>query len=244
VNPSVGQPLQEALANSWGIRYRIETEASLRFGVLARRLQAFGAPSVLVELADRASRDETRHAAHCERFFREFSGAPLKPVDRVVEYAPRTWPEPERLTYEVVGQCCIAETQSTATLVTLLEAAETAELKSVLHELAKDEVHHSRLGWAYLAWARPKVDFAFLARFLPGMIEGSAGPEMFGPLSTTADQPELLRQGVVPQSLRRKVYFETLESVIFPGFETLGIETTAARRWLQQKQAAPAPTKE
>jgi rubrerythrin len=234
------KPLQEVLAGAWAARYRIETEASLRFGSLALRLEAAGAPRALVELAERASKDETRHAAHCERLFRGLGGKHLTAVEHVVEYAPPSLPEPERLTYELVSQCCVAETQSTATLVTLLEAAETAELKAVLHELARDEVHHSRLGWAYLAWARPRVDFRFLGPLLPGMIAGSAGPEMFTAPPEETDRPELLRQGVVPQSLRRKVYVETLESVVFPGFETLGVDTTHARRWLDEQRATVA----
>ncbi len=238
MSTGVGRPLQEVLAGAWAVRYAIETGASLRFGSLARRLDGIGAPRPLVELADRASKDETRHAAHCERFFRKLGGSSLTGVNQVIEYAPAALAERERLTYEVVAQCCVAETQSTATLVTLLDAAETAELKSVLHELARDEVHHSRLGWAYLAWARPRVAFTFLGPLLPGMIAGSAGPEMFETPPADVDRPELLRQGVVPQSMRRRVYIETLESVVFPGFDALGVDTAQARRWLAEKVAA------
>jgi Rubrerythrin len=238
VEAAAQPPLQEVLAGAWAVRYRIETEASLRFGSLARRLEGVGAPRALVELADRASKDETRHAAHCARLFRGLGGTNLTGVDRVVEYAPRSLPERERLTYELVAQCCVAETQSTATLVTLLDAAETLELRSVLHELARDEVHHSRLGWAYLAWARPRVDFTFLGPLLPGMIAGSAGPEIFEPPAGEADRPELLRQGVVPHSMRRQVYIETLENVVFPGFDTVGVDTAPVRRWLGEKLAA------
>jgi Rubrerythrin len=235
VSSSAGRSLQEVLAGAWAVRYGIETGASLRFGALARRLDGIGAPRALVELAGRASRDETRHAAHCERFFRKLGGSRLSAVGEVIEYAPPGLPDRERLTYELVSQCCVAETQSTATLVTLLDAAETAELKSVLQELARDEVHHSRLGWAYLAWARPRVDFTFLGPLLPAMIAGSAGPEMFEPPPADVDRPELLRQGVVPQSMRRRVYIETLETVVFPGFETLGVDTAQAKQWLAEK---------
>jgi len=243
VTASVTQPLQDIIARTWGARYRIETEASLRFGALAKRLQAFGAPAELVALAERASRDETRHAAHCERFFRALGGRQLTGVDRVVEYAPTGLAEPQRLTYEVVSQCCVAETQSTASLVTLLEAAESADLKAVLHELTRDEVHHSRLGWAYLAWARPRVDFGFLGPRLPGMVAGGAGPEIFKPAPAGTDDPDLLRQGVVPHSLRRQVYVETLETVVFPGFDTVGVDTAPVRRWLSEAlSAAPHTT--
>jgi rubrerythrin len=237
VDDTLRLELQDVVAGAWAVRYRIETEASLRFGSLARRLEALGAPEALVELAERASKDETRHAAHCERLFRGLGGKTLTAVERVVEYAPPSLPEPERLTYELVSQCCVAETESMATLVTLLDAAETAELKAVLHELARDEVHHSRLGWAYLAWARPRIDFGFLGPLLPGMIGGNAG-DLFAPPRGEVDRPELLRQGVVPHSMRQQVYVETLESVVFPGFETLGVDTTSAKRWLAEQRTA------
>jgi len=242
VSESDGPSLQDIVAGTWGARYRIETEASLRFGALARRLEAFGAPRPLVELAERASRDETRHAAHCERYFRAVGGRQLTGVDRVIEYAPTRWAEPQRLTYELVAQSCVAETQSTASLVTLLEGAEGRELKAMLHELARDEVHHSRLGWAYLAWARPRVDLSFLAPLLPGMVAGSAGPEIFSPAPEAANHPDLLRQGVVPHGLRRQVYVETLQTVVFPGFETLGVDTSLAKHWLDGTLATATPT--
>ena len=238
-------PLREVLAGAWRARYAIETEASLRFGALAKRLEAIGAPAALIDLAARASSDETRHAAHCERIFHALGGDGLTAVDRVIEYAPRTLPPAERLTYEMVAQCCVAETQSMTTLVTLLEAAKTAELRSVLQELARDEVNHSRLGWAFLAWVRPKLDLGFLGPLLPGMIAGSAGPELFTEGPPAANDPGLLAQGVVPKSMRQKLYLETLETVVLPGFDTLGVETGPARAWLGEKrtafgQAAPA----
>jgi len=233
--------VRQVLASAWGARHRIETEASLRFGFLSDQLARAGAPGKLVDLAGNASRDETRHAAHCERLFHSHGGVELEAVTRVIEYAPRTLTPENRLTYEVVAQSCVAETQSMATLVTLLGAAESGELKSILHELARDEVNHSRLGWAYLAWARPRMDLAFLSPLLPGMIDGSAGPEIFTTGPAEADDPSLLAQGVIPRSARRRLYVEGLESVVLPGFDTVGVDTAQARRWLREKLAAAGP---
>jgi hypothetical protein len=236
VNAPAPDLLREVLAGAWGSRYAIETEASLRFGALAQRLQAIGAPAALVDLAARASSDETRHAAHCERIFHGHGGETLQAVDRVIEYAPRNLPPTERLTYEMVAQCCVAETQSMTTLVTLLEAVETPDLRTVLHELARDEVNHSRLGWAYLAWARPHFDFGFLEALLPGMISGSAGPDLFTVGSPASNDPALLAQGVVPRSMRQRLYLETMETVVLPGFDTLGVATGLARVWVAEKR--------
>jgi rubrerythrin len=228
-------------ANAWARRFLIETEAAVRFGELAHRLWQAGAASPLIELAERASGDERRHAAHCAHYVREFGGEVPPPVSRVVEYAPGHLTPDQRLAYEVVAQSCVAETQSTATLVTLLDAARDARLKSVLQELARDEVQHARLGWAYLAWAQSRLDLHFLEPLLPGMISGSAGPEIFSDGPPEAEDERLLRAGVIPRSRRRRLYLETLESVVLPGFETHGIRTAPVRDWLATQPQPPPP---
>jgi hypothetical protein len=217
---------------AWEQRLRIEEEAAVRFGVLAERLAQAGAPGAISDQASRAANDEARHARHCQTFVTRYGGAELPPSDTLVEYAPPQWPPIQRLVYELVAQGCIAETQSTATLVTLLRKVEDADLRTVLHELARDEVGHGRLGWATLGWARGEMSLAFLAPLLPSMIQGSAGPELFTPAAAPLDSPELFHFGVVPTSVRRQVYVETLESVILPGFEQFGVDTEPTRKWL------------
>jgi hypothetical protein len=69
------------------------------------------------------------------------------PETRLLEYAPPELTPEQRLTYEVVAQSCVSETESMATLVTLLDAARDETLRSILHELARDEVGHARIGW-------------------------------------------------------------------------------------------------
>jgi len=137
-----------------------------------------------------------------------------------------------------VAQSCISETESMATLVTLLDAAREAHLRTVLHELARDEVQHARLGWAYLAWARHRVDLRFLSSWLPGMAAGTAGREMFEPGPPEVDDETLLRSGVVPRTQRRRVYLETLETVVIPGFEEFAVDTGPLRSWVEEKRRA------
>jgi hypothetical protein len=229
-------------ANAWARRFLIETEASVRFGELAHRIWQAGGLPTLVELAERAAGDERRHAAHCAHYVREFGGEVPPPVSRVIEYAPSRLTPEQRLAYEVVAQSCVAETQSTATLVTLLDAAQDPRLKSVLQELTRDEVQHARLGWAYLAWAQSRMDLHFLEPLLPGMISGSAGPEIFTDGPTESEDERLLRVGVIPRSRRRRLYLETLQSVVLPGFEAHGLNTGPVRAWLAtQPEPAPVP---
>ena len=232
-------PSRALVAAVWAARHGVETGASLRFAALSRRMQSAGAPASLVELAARASKDEIRHAAHCADILRARQAEVPPPETRLLTYAPGGLSAEQSLTYEVVAQSCISETESMATLVTLLDAATDEHLRTVLHELARDEVQHARLGWAYLSWVRNRVDLSFLSSWLPSMAAGTAGPEMFQPGPPEAEDETLLRSGVVPRGERRRVYLETLESVVIPGFAEFGVNTGPLRTWMVEKRVAP-----
>ena len=201
----------------WAARYGVETGAALRFGSLSRRLWEAGAPEALVELSARASRDEVRHASRCEDILRTRKAPVPPPETQILEYAPLELTPEQRLAYEVVAQSCVSETESMATLVTLLDAAHDEMLKTILHELARDEVQHARLGWGYLTWAHKRMDLAFLGPLLPRMAAGTAGPDLFRPALPGTDDPTLFHSGVVPHSERQRVYLETIDSVVIPG---------------------------
>lgn len=230
-------PARQHADRVWAARYGVETGAALRFGSLSRRMWQAGAPEALVELAARASRDETRHASRCEDVLRARRAAVPVPETRLLEYAPLELTDEQRLTYEVVAQSCVSETESMATLVTLLDAASDEMLKDVLHELARDEVAHARLGWGYLTWAKQRMDLAFLSPLLPRMVAGSAGPELFGPPLPGTDAPELFHAGVVPHSERQRVYLETLEAVVIPGVVEHGIDALPLGHWVDARRA-------
>ena len=218
------------------MRHGVETGASLRFAALSEGMRAAGAPSTLVDLAARAAADEIRHAAHCADILRARQAEVPPPETRLLFFGPRDLPPEQRLTYEVVAQSCISETESMATLVTLLDAAEDDHLRTVLQELARDEVQHARLGWAYLSWARNRFDLSFLSGFLPSMAAAATGADLFQPSPPGADDPALLRSGVVPKRERRRIYLETLHAVVIPGFAEHGVETAPLRAWAESRQ--------
>jgi hypothetical protein len=228
------------IAQVWAVRHGVETGASVRFAALSQGIRAAGAPANLVDLAARASTDEVRHAAHCADILRARQAEVPPPETRLLFFGPRDLPPEQKLTYEVVAQSCISETESMATLVTLLDAASDAHLRTVLQELARDEVQHARLGWAYLAWARNRFDLSFLSGFLPVMAATATGTDLFEPGPPEADDAGLLRSGVVPKRDRGRIYLETLDSVVIPGFEEFGVETGSLRHWAQDKRAALA----
>jgi hypothetical protein len=234
-------PVRRHADQVWAARHGVETGAALRFGALSRRLWAAGAPEGLVDVAARAAQDEERHASRCADILRMRQAAIPPPETRLLEYAPAGLTPEQRLAYEVVAQSCVSETESMATLVTLLDAAHEPMLKSIIHELARDEVQHARLGWGYLAWARERVDLTFLAPLLPRMAAGTAGPGLFRPALPGTDEPTLLHAGVVPHSERQRIYLETLDSVVIPGMAEHGVDTGPLRAWVDQQRVAIAP---
>lgn len=224
-------------ASAWCFRHRVEVEAEARFTRLAQRLNALGAARSLIDLALRSAQDERRHAVICAELARDL-GAEAPSVRPVLqEIAPATLTLRGKVLYEIVAACCIAETESMGVLTTLLAAVRDSRLRRTLRELCSDEVRHSRLGWAHLASEHGLHATDFLAPLLPGMLEGNAPADLFRQVPADRNGEALLDYGVLPHRLKRQVFTETLERVIFPGLEACGVDTGAARAWLARRRA-------
>jgi len=226
-------------AEAWAFRWQVEVEAEERFGRLARRLQRLGSPASIVELARRAAADESRHAAHCARLAAQYGQpVPEAPPPPPPPVAPAGLSELEAVTYELTAACCVTESVSVAALTALLPAASDPSLRAVLRELAEDEVVHARLGWAHLAGEHRRGATAFLAPYLPAMLEGSVDAELFGPPGPGRDDPALLEAGVLPHVRQRELFAQALREVVFPGLEECGVDAAAGRVWLAGRLGA------
>jgi hypothetical protein len=243
LRPQCADALRSVVAEAWAFRWKVELEAEIRFGRLSRRLAALGAPKLLVELSQRASEDERRHAGLCREVAHEYGYAATEAVqeNEVPEIAPRQLSERERVLYELVASCCITETESMSVLTTLLHAARGARMKGVLQEIARDEVSHSRLGWAFLASEHSSANVQFLGTLVPDMLEGTVTEGLFAVASPLFEDPELLQHGVLPHSTKRDIFIQTLQDVVFPGLEFHGIDTGPSRAWLAGKTTSLPP---
>src|SRR5712691_11334786 len=144
-----GGPRREA-GEAWAFRARVEREAARRFERLGAAISAFDPGSPVPALLQRAAEDERRHAVLCA----ELCAAYGQPVDEGVPdepIAPASLGPRAAVLYEMVAACCLTETESVATLATLLSEEAEPRVREVLHEIARDEVVHSRMGWAHLA---------------------------------------------------------------------------------------------
>lgn len=241
---SAPEPLRRLAGAAWRFRCGVERDAAARFARLAGRLAGVRAAPAVVALAERAAGDERRHAVICAELAAGYGApAPAEAAAPPPEIAPPRLGPRERVLYEAVAACCVTETESMGVLAELLARARDPGLRLALRTLARDEVHHSRLGWAHLAAERERGDVAFLGPLLPPMLAGAAAPDLFAPAPPGGDDPALLEHGLLPHNLKRAVFARTLEEVVFPGLEALGVGAGPGRRWLAARQATAAPAR-
>ena len=223
---------RRAAAEAWAFRARVEQEAALRFDRLAATVAGFDADSPVPAMMRRAADDERRHTQLCARLAGSL-GRPvaLEPIE-LPAIAPRSLDARRAALYEVVAACCITETESMSVLTTLLAGEPDPEVREVLHAISRDEVVHSRMGWAHLAREASTAEVAFLGPLVPGMLAGTIDEGLFGAPPADEDPEGLLRLGVLPLAKKREVFLGTLEQVVFPGLEKFGVDPEPARRWL------------
>jgi hypothetical protein len=223
--------IDRAAGKAWAFRHWVESDATARFARMARRLEKIGTPAPLVEMAVQASSDERRHAGYCAELAARYDHPLQEEVTEPSEIAPKQLRLRQRVLYEVAASC-LAETESTVMLVTLMGETKTQKMRSLLREFAKDEVTHARMGWAILSSHRERDDLSFLAKWIPWMLRTTAG-DSFKPETKGPEERELVEHGVLPYSLRRAVFIKTLDDVIFPGLEALGVDAKPSREWLR-----------
>lgn len=226
---------RRAAAEAWAFRARVEQEAALRFERLAVVVASFDPGSPVPAMMRRAADDERRHTELCARLAGSL-GSPvtLGPEVELPPIAPGSLDERQAALYEVVAACCITETESMATLTTLMAAEPDPEVREVLHSISKDEVVHARMGWAHLSREAAAGEVAFLGPLIPGMLAGTINQGLFGAPPADEDPEGLLRLGVLPLDKKREVFLGTLEQVVFPGLERFGVDAEPGRRWLAQ----------
>lgn len=225
--------VRERVRGTWVFRTRAEIEASARFARIASELEGVGAAPVVVQGAREAAEDEARHRDLCAALAATWGALDAKSYTPPRTRIGRSDMEPrDRLLWEMVAVCCVSETMNTALLGRALELAEDEAIKQTLHELLKDEVRHSRLGWAHLAAERAAGRGEFLRDVLPLVLEASVEPGFLEGTQIAPWTEELYAYGELPSPELVRLYCDVIDKVIFPGFEALGVDTSLGRAWL------------
>jgi len=234
---ALAAPVRQLVAAAWAFRLEVERAATVQFERLAHGLEAEGAPGRLVDVAARAASEERRHGALCGELAAGYGGQPTSEGPSPPALAPEGLGSFAALSYAMVAHCCVAETESVATLTTLIRRAGPPEVRQALVAIARDEVEHAQLGWAFVAWARQGRSLSFLGAYLPRMLAPGAGA-LFEPAPAESEDPRLVEHGVLPRALKRQVFRASLEDVVLPGLASASVDGAPARRWLAERMRA------
>ena len=231
------------IATTWAQRAQAELGAEKRFCQLTEELADLGAKNVVVSLARKAQEDENRHAFMCAKVaktyghstgFEHFSSQPMS-IEK--SWTGRKSAE-ERLLCEVTLMCCITETINASLLNSIYGRSKSSPTQKIVHEILKDEVKHSQIGWTHLTHESKNRDCSFMADYLDEMLDISVKDELFLPVANLDDYDESFNHGVMPVALRLDQFKETMRQIVLPGFESFGINTSKAENWLRKKASS------
>lgn len=227
------------VAQIWREREKTEREAASLFGQLGKAMREVGLPNDLAAMAEQASEDEVEHAGRCRSIIESCGEAvnPLEARERGL-LGPMAWATSERALYTSAAMGCITETLSTALLLEMKKRLDSEIIDKTVRSILGDEVNHSRLGWAHLAYVSQSSDVAFLGAYLPNMLEPVLSAESEEASEKKPQHCDLYGYGVLPRQTVREVFKQTLEEVILPGFEEFGVPTEAADAWKKQRFSA------
>ncbi len=219
----------------WAFRTGAELDAAARFTRIADAMVEHKAHRRVVELARQAAHDELRHYDRCAALARRFGATP--PPLRTRDAKPLRAGDGDgrrQTLYEAVAMGCVTESLSVALLVEMRTAATDDEVAQTVTEILRDEVQHSRLGWAHLAAECEHVDVTFLAQHLPAMLADTLHEEVFATPEQTSNDA-LAGLGGLPRARRLAVVVAALRDVVFPGLARFGIDPDAGERWLASR---------
>ncbi len=220
--------VRDAVAGMWRYRERVEHEAATLFAELAAALDGAGFPA-LAARARTAADDERRHAVRCRALVETCRPglAPLAP--RTLSVAP---PGGEadparRALYASVAMGCVTETLSCALLVAMRDVAELGPTRAAVDEIVKDEIEHSRIGWAHLAAAAARGDVSWLAPHVAAMRAAALAHDVAELPATTPAAADLSGYGILPRARVTIIVDACWRDVIVPGFAHHGVHTDA-----------------
>jgi hypothetical protein len=230
--------LSSLAARLWAYRARFEAEAASRFQRLARRLADLGEHPALADLAQQAADDERDHRARCIDAARRFSAGDVDCGPSEVELSELGHPNLSlrmRVLHETAALCCVSETASAALLTEIHRRTTDPELRDTVHVILRDEVQHSRLGWAALGAGITRSEAAYLSRRLPSMLGEAITEALFQPLPGGDPATPLQAVGALPRKVRRDGFLAAVRDLVLPGFEHVGVDASAGRAWLESR---------
>ena len=224
--------LKESAIGTWRGRMINEYSSARVFDGLARQFAAAGVMDIVDEVKGFAS-EERRHGVLCGAVVEALGGEALADVPDGDEYPDHEDAAPlEAALRNMLSICCLSETVAVSLIgAERLEMPE-GELRELLTKIYSDEVGHSRFGWRTLARLAPSLSADLkdrLGDYLESAFDHLVEHELAHLPEASQPPAEGAVLGLCSGSDARKLFFDTVESVIVPGLEAHGIP--AQRAW-------------
>jgi hypothetical protein len=219
------------LSALWQRRAEGELRTSTVFAELYRFLVDDRACSAVLTTAAAAVGDELRHAETAALVAARYGGrAPQLPNVEAIP-SPSFGPfAAHGATLFAVLQSCLSESIGAAYLGVCWNQARGAVARTALHTILQDEIEHCRLGWAHLASRSGDASMRrVVSEGLPTLLARVTLEWLKDPSDDYARATP--GHGMLNPAETRRVLSEALESVIFPGFEHVGVDARAGRKW-------------
>jgi hypothetical protein len=142
----------DPIGRYWARVAHLEAASVHAFAALRRELAHHGAPASMLRRAERAMRDEVRHASITRRLAsRHGVVAPRPRVER------RPVRELEAIAIENAAEGCVRETFGALVGLWQARTARDPEVRRAMGRIARDEIRHASLAWAVDEWARARL---------------------------------------------------------------------------------------
>lgn len=173
---------------------QLEAASVDAFAILAAELRAHGAPPCLIAGAERARKDEVRHARMTAALARRFSACAVPPI--VTRREVRSLLQ---IALENAVEGCVREAYG-AFLASWQAAAATDEfVRKVMRRIAPDEVRHAELAFAVEDWILPQLSAA--EQRLVAEARARAARELLGELAAPPAVALQLTAGLPPPAV-------------------------------------------
>lgn len=227
------EALRTAAIATWRGRMVNEHGSARVFEALAGQLEPAGLSDHIGAVLQFAA-EERRHGVLCGAVVEALGGdatAAIDPPEDVPLHADAPTPV-EAALRNVLSICCLSETVAVALIGAERQQMPEGPLRRLLTRIWADEVGHARLGWRIVARVAPTLDTAARERlgdYLEVALEHLVAHELAHLPVTSRPPPAGARFGVCYGADARRLFFDTVRTVIVPALHAHGLP--AERAW-------------
>jgi hypothetical protein len=195
-----------ALGRYFAETSHLESASVAAFRNLQLELRLLRAPRELVRSAERAARDEVRHARTTASLAKRHGAKPPRVVVDDSKIETRTL---EALAIENAVEGCVRETFGALVASWQAAHAEDVEVARALQSIAADETRHAALAWGIANWAENKLDHAANRRVADAAAKAVRALEAD---ATHEAHPEVVRLAGVPNAHTHRAMIRELRN--------------------------------